>query len=153
MSWKSIQLDSIGEIKGGKRLPSGHAFSESPTQHLYIRARDIGQGKIGTNDPVYLDERTAAILRRYTVRENDIVITIVGANIGDVGFVTEELSGANLTENAAKVTALPEICDPKFLQCQLATDAAKRRFQGIAAGSISAAVTLPVRRTGFVKER
>ena len=39
----------------------------------------------------------------HTVNEKDLCITIVGANVGDVGIVPPHLHGANLTENAVKI--------------------------------------------------
>ncbi|MEZ4522998.1 MAG: restriction endonuclease subunit S [Thermomicrobiales bacterium] len=47
-------------------------------------------------------------MKRYTVEAGDVCVTIVGANVGDVGVVPSSLGGANLTENAAK---LSDVCD------------------------------------------
>jgi type I restriction enzyme S subunit len=135
MSWGETLVEDIALVKGGKRLPSGHSFADSPTDHIYIRARDIGGGKIEIKEPVYLMEATRNILQRYTVEEGDVVVTIVGANVGDVGYVKEELSGANLTENAAKLVVDKSRYDPYFLKLILATESSKKRLAFIASGA------------------
>ena len=135
MSWGETLVEDIALVKGGKRLPSGHSFADSPTGHIYIRARDIGGGKIEIKEPVYLTEATLNILQHYTVKEGDVVVTIVGANVGDVGYVNEELSGANLTENAAKLVVDKSRYDPYFLKLLLATESSKKRLSFIASGA------------------
>ncbi len=135
MKWESVKLEQIASINGGKRLPKGHDFSSFPTNHLYIRARDIGNNRITASDPVYLSEHTSNKLKLYTVSGGDLVVTIVGANIGDVGYVSAEFSGANLTENAARLRIDKNVCNPKFLSAQLSTSHAKEKFQFIASGA------------------
>ncbi len=135
MNWQNVTIDNIATIKGGKRLPKGHDFSSTESTHLYIRARDIGCGKINITEPVFIGENTFRYISRYTVSEDDIVVTIVGANIGDVGFISIEHSGANLTENAAKITVNKKVCNSKFLKFILANTYTKKRFQYIASGA------------------
>ncbi len=104
MNFEKVQLLRVASIRGGKRLPAGEDFSKEATPHPYIRARDIGEGKIEIHDPVFLNEGTAKKLARYTVRVGDVcLITIVGANVGEMGVVPPYLDGANLTENAVKI--------------------------------------------------
>lgn len=88
MSWPTATIEKIASVKGGKRLPQGHDFLADPTDHLYIRARDIGNNRISITDAVYLSDDTFSKIKNYTVAANDLLVTIVGANIGDVGFVT-----------------------------------------------------------------
>jgi type I restriction enzyme S subunit len=135
MKSQIVNINNVAAIKGGKRLPKGHELITIPTKHPYIRARDIGNGKIEAQEPVYITDSTFQKIRQYTVKNNDIVITIVGVNIGDVGIVTEILDGANLTENAAKISTNINVCNPYFLLCQLATPRNKFKFQQIAAGA------------------
>lgn len=100
--WKIVRIKDICDIKGGKRLPLGEDFST--VGYPYIRARDIKSGKIKIETPVYISGAVRDKIRRYTTQPNDILITIVGANIGDVGIVPIALGNANLTENAVKLT-------------------------------------------------
>jgi type I restriction enzyme S subunit len=115
MKWQKKKISELCEIKGGKRLPKNHDLVESETNHPYIRARDIGEGIIDFAKPVYLQENTFNLISRYIVKRDDIVLTIVGANIGDVGLIPNELDGANLTENAVKLTEFSDSCFYKYL--------------------------------------
>lgn len=135
MSWPTVSLQQVASVKGGKRLPSGHDFSMLTTEHPYIRARDIGNNRITISEPVFITDHTFSRIKNYTVSEGDLVITIVGANIGDVGYISAEFDGANLTENAAKLHANRSLCDPMFLSAQLSTARAKEKFQALTGGS------------------
>jgi len=129
-----VQLQTFASIKGGKRLPKGEEFSEQETGHPYIRARDIKNGSIMFDKPVYLSAALAARLSRFTVVEGDVCITIVGANVGDVGAVPRSLHGANLTENAVKVLAKPGT-DQGFLKYALLTPDAQDQMKVLAGGA------------------
>ena len=135
MKWESVALENIASIKGGKRLPKSHSFADSITNHLYIRARDIKDGEISISEPVYITEDTASTIDGYTVSTEDIVITIVGANIGDIAYISEKYNGANLTENAARVRVKKDKLNAKFLALQLSTSFSKEKFQFLASGS------------------
>ena len=106
MVYERVRLGEVASIRGGKRLPLGKDFTTTETAHPYIRARDIGGGKVEVNDPVFLDEGTAQKLTRYTVNKGDVCLTIVGANVGEMGVVPPHLDGANLTENAVKIVTI-----------------------------------------------
>jgi type I restriction enzyme S subunit len=133
--FENIKLENLCFIKGGKRLPKGETLIDTKTNHPYIRARDIRNGKINFTNPKYLSKSVYEKIKRYIVRETDVVITIVGANIGDVGYITTEFDGANLTENAVKLSAKPEKLNPLYLKYVLLLDAMKEYFQVVASGA------------------
>jgi len=132
--WESKYLEEICEIKGGKRLPAGHVLTTIPTKHLYMRAQDINGGKITFTQKQYISDETYEKIKRYTVKEGDIVLTIAG-KIGDTGYISFELSGANLTENAVKLIAKKDIVHPKYLHYSLSINHMKSYFEQVAAGA------------------
>lgn len=127
-------IGSFAEVKGGKRLPDGHDLVSSPTVHPYIRARDIRGGTVTFDEPSYLLEETFQQISRYTVSPGDVCVTIVGANVGDVGRVPDWLDQANLTENAAKVTDLKSF-DSRFLTYALLERGAQDQMKLLAGGA------------------
>lgn len=133
MAWDEIKLGDICTVKGGKRLPAGHMLVDHRTAHPYIKARDIRHGKVSSAALQFLEPSTFEKIKRYTVRQGDVCITIV-ANIGDVGIVPKELDGASLTENAIKLTNLRKDVDPRFLALQLAHRQFKEFMELLAAG-------------------
>ncbi|KYJ87671.1 restriction endonuclease subunit S [Sulfurovum riftiae] len=135
-SFSKVKLGEIANIKGGKRLPKGHTLLYDKTLHPYIRARDIKDGVIIFDDPVYIDQSTYEKIQRYTVDKGDVCITIVGANVGDVGQVPTFLDGANLTENAVKLVAKDNdeyIAD--YIKYALQTQDAQKQMKNAAAGA------------------
>lgn len=99
-----VSLDSLCTVKGGKRLPADCELLDTPTEHPYIRVRDVGSSRYVclTNQYQYIDEETHSAISRYTVNTGDIVISIVGT-IGLLGKVHSSLNNANLTENCVKL--------------------------------------------------
>jgi type I restriction enzyme S subunit len=62
------------------------------------------------------------MISRYTVDSGDAYITIVGASIGDAGIVPDSHHGANLTENAAKITNFKVGLESKYLSAWLRSE-------------------------------
>ena len=103
---KGFELSSVGiqcKVKGGKRVPKNEKLVSENTGFPYIKAGNIKSGKVTLKDLEFLLPQTRERLKRYTVEKGDVCITVVGANIGDVGIVPDELHLANLTENANKI--------------------------------------------------
>ena len=108
--WRFDKLENLCTIKGGKRLPADCELLDTPTQHPYIRVRDVGNGRFVclTNQFQYIDDETHSAISRYIVNEGDVVISIVGT-IGMIGKVHRSLDKANLTENCVKLTDVHSI--------------------------------------------
>lgn len=98
-----MTIESLAEVKGGKRLPKGEKLSNEVTEHPYIRVADFtDKGTIDLSDIKYISKEIHEQIKRYVISKNDLYISIAGT-IGKTGFVPPELDGANLTENAAKL--------------------------------------------------
>ena len=106
--WKWVTINEIGKIKGGKRLPPKHQYSEEPTDYVYIMAGNLKEGTV-KNKPTYIKEETYNALSHYRVTGGEVYITIVGACIGDAGVIPENIGKSILTENAAKIVELKDI--------------------------------------------
>ena len=130
----AARIADIAEVKGGKRLPANANLVSTPTAHAYIRGRDIRDGKITLDDPMYVLDEDFEKIRRYTVDSGDVCITIVG-NIGDVGITPPHLHRASLTENAVKLVNLREGIDARFLMYALLAPDAQSQMKLSAAGA------------------
>ena len=106
-----IKLGDIAKISGGKRLPLGEKFSDVGIP--YIRAEDV-KGFVDYNDSPKISEDLHQKIKKYQTKYNDVLLTIVGNSIGDIGIVKFELEKCNLTENAAKIYNLKNFL-PEFL--------------------------------------
>ncbi|MEZ9920332.1 restriction endonuclease subunit S [Vibrio breoganii] len=98
-----MTIESLAEVKGGKRLPKGEKLSDEETEHPYIRVADFtDKGTIDLSGIKYISKEIHEQIKRYVISMDDLYISIAGT-IGKTGFVPPELDGANLTENAAKL--------------------------------------------------
>jgi len=126
--WKQATIKELGHVKGGKRLPAGHTYSEEPTNFPYIRVVDFSNGTVALENLKYLKAETQSAISRYTISKHDAYISIAGT-IGLVGVIPETLDGANLTENAAKICNLIGVL-PKYLCCYLASLSGQSQIAG-----------------------
>jgi len=102
MTWSEVQLGELVEVKGGKRLPKGAPYAMKATRHAYVRVCDIENGQVRREGLQYLDEQTQKKISQYTISRDDVFISIAGS-IGLIAIIPDDLDGANLTENAAKL--------------------------------------------------
>lgn len=98
-----IPISEIAAVKGGKRLPKGEETSTVKTPFPYITVRDFTEdGTVSTEKLGFISEEVQKGIARYTISSQDVYVSIAGT-IGKSGIVPDELDGANLTENAAKL--------------------------------------------------
>uniref|UniRef100_UPI00145F138D restriction endonuclease subunit S n=1 Tax=Candidatus Roseilinea sp. NK_OTU-006 TaxID=2704250 RepID=UPI00145F138D len=100
--WQVVRLGEVAEVKGGKRLPKGDKFAEFATPHPYIRVVDFKNSSIDMSNLKFVTEGQHRLLRRYIITKEDVYISIAGT-IGLVGTIPDDLDGAHLTENAARL--------------------------------------------------
>ena len=110
--WEVKKVLEIGSVKGGKRLPKGSLLIDTPNPYPYIRVADMYDGGINTSDIKYAPEEVAPTIKNYRIYSTDIFISVAGT-LGIIGKIPEELNGANLTENANRITDIS--CDKDFL--------------------------------------
>jgi len=103
--WSACRLMEIAVIRGGKRLPAGEQFSEEETSFPYIRVTDMVNGTINDRKLVYVKSDIEPLIRNYKISSQDLYVTIAGT-LGQFGRIPEHLDGAQLTENAAKITKI-----------------------------------------------
>ncbi|MBQ1733442.1 MAG: restriction endonuclease subunit S, partial [Lachnospiraceae bacterium] len=112
-TWSVEKLEpKIGNVKSGKRLPKGYYVVDVHTNHPYIRVIDMRQGYVETNDLKYVPDEAFPAIQNYRIYKDDIYISVAGT-LGIVGQIPEYLDGANLTENANRITNIK--CNTKFL--------------------------------------
>lgn len=111
-TWQSCTIQDLGFVLGGKRLPKGHSYAESPTSHRYITVTNMKNNTIVDNEVKFIRPETHAEISKYIITKNDLYITIAGT-IGFVGSIPENCDGMNLTENAARIVFFE--CDKTFL--------------------------------------
>lgn len=142
-SVKHVDLGSLADVKGGKRLPKGTSLMVIPNSHPYIRVRDLNDvvfASLSANY-AYIDDETQKTISRYITATNDVLISIVGT-IGLTSIVDKSLNKANLTENCVKVTNLHDI-SPEYLLLYLRSQHGAEEIKKGTVGAVQA--KLPIK--------
>lgn len=139
-NWVWVRLGSLADVKGGKRLPNGTTFSENITKHPYIRVTDFNAIGVSLEGLKYIDEDVYEKISRYTISSDDIYVSIAGS-IGKVGIIPSCIDGANLTENAAKITNIKGI-NQKYLCLFLKSEFAQYQMQSATIATTQAKLAL-----------
>lgn len=142
-SISTVELGSLANVKGGKRLPKGVNLILQPNSHPYIRVRDLNNVVFASlsADYEYVDDETQKSISRYITSTGDVLISIVGT-IGLTAIVDETLNNANLTENCVKITDMKSIT-PEYLLLYLRSPAG---VEAITKGTVGAVqLKLPIK--------
>jgi len=126
--WTSTRIEDFALVKGGKRLPKGEKLSDTATPYPYIRVTDFENFRVNLLDLKYLKPETHQAIQQYTISKDDIYISIAGT-IGVTGKIPNEVDGANLTENAAKIVLTSDAIDSSFVMFYLASDFAQQEIK------------------------
>ena len=120
-SWGLTAIASLATVKGGKRMPKGVSLTNEDTGQPYIRVTDFKDHGVDIAQVLFVPKGYESLISRYIISSDDVYISIAGT-IGRVGQVPAVLSGANLTENAARVTLKANGVDARFLMYALASN-------------------------------
>jgi type I restriction enzyme S subunit len=112
--YSSRPIGSIAKVKGGKRLPPNFGVQEEESIHPYLRVTDFGRDGVDRSNLKFISNEAFEHVKRYIITSDDVYVSIAGT-IGRVGIVPDDLSGANLTENAAKITEINDQVDKRYL--------------------------------------
>ena len=126
-SWEWVRLSNITDVKGGKRIPVGYKWQDTPTSHIYIRVSDMKDGTISSSDLKYINNEIFEQIKQYTINKEDLYLTIVGSTIGKAGFVPDFFDGMNLTENAVKLSNI--LISKEFLYYIIISPFAQSQFE------------------------
>lgn len=120
-----IKLKEYVKVKGGKRLPKEHIYSNDETEYLYLRVSNFSSDndEIDFNNLKFINKDTFEILERYEVIENDLIFSIAGT-VGKLKLISNIPNNKRiiLTENAAKIEIINNEILPKYLEIILKTN-------------------------------
>lgn len=126
IDWTVSAVEEVADVKSGKRLPLGKSLVTLETAHPYIRVADMYQGGVSLENIMYIPDNVFPAIKQYRIFVNDIFISVAGT-LGVVGTIPAQLNGANLTENADRLTNIT--CDRNFLQYVLMSYLIQNRIE------------------------
>ncbi|MCB8888222.1 restriction endonuclease subunit S [Vreelandella malpeensis] len=118
--FQQVRLGEISRVTGGKRLPKGRNLQKERSLFPYIRVADFPGGQIDLDSVKFISPDLGKALSRYRVSSGDLIISVAGT-LGVVAMVPDKLDGANLTENADRISAIKQAL-PEFLLEALRSD-------------------------------
>jgi type I restriction enzyme, S subunit len=124
--WEVKTVKEFATVRGGKRLPLGRALTDKPTNHPYIRVIDMRPGGVDLREIKYVPDDAFPAIKNYRIFTKNLFISVAGT-LGVAGKVPPELDGANLTENADKITDI--CCDQDFLLHNLLSERIQRSIE------------------------
>lgn len=138
-----VELGSLADVKGGKRLPKGASLTDVSNSHPYIRVRDLNSVVFASlsENYGYIDDEIQKTISRYITIADDVLISIVGT-IGLTAIVDESLNEANLTENCVRLTNLDDI-SPEYLLLYLRSQSGSEEIKKGTVGAVQA--KLPIK--------
>jgi type I restriction enzyme S subunit len=116
--WEIIPLQTVvpddasityGIVKPGDNHPNGVPV---------VKVENIMDGEIETSNLLHTDPEIHEKYNRAELQEGDLLFTIRGT-VGRMAFVPEELEGANLTQDTARIRV--EDANPRFVRYYLET--------------------------------
>jgi restriction endonuclease S subunit len=122
---KFNKLSQICEpFKNGSTPKEGN-FSKSGV--LYYRSQDFDLFEL--KETQYITEEFNSQIKRSEVKVNDIMLAVVGATLGKIGFINDEKKEGNINQNVARIRLSSNEYLPKFLALFLSTEMGQKQIK------------------------
>ncbi len=134
--WTWATLEALGEALGGCAFES-KKFSTKGYQVLKMANIRIGQIDL-TQRPSFIEDITPEQLKKFTLREGDLVVTLTGTRKKrDYGYVAvvKTQSGLLLNQRIARLRPFPDVI-PAFLQLEMQTEHYRDSFFSHETGNV-----------------
>jgi len=109
---KSKLLREIGEVVYGTTPPGG-IFEK--TGIPFIRSQDFSDLIVDTSDLVFCSEKFHNQNKKSRIKPGDILFAAVGATIGEMAIVQDEIKSGNINQNIAKVRIIDKNVNSYFV--------------------------------------
>ena len=116
MSWASIRIGDISEVvtKGTTPTTYGMAFTDSGVNFIKAEALN-GDSSLDRSGFAFISESTHEKLARSILAENDVLLTIAGAQVGQCGIVKAEHLPANTNQAVAIIRVRRDQANARFV--------------------------------------
>lgn len=116
MKWDAAELSDLTSIvtKGTTPTTMGRQFTETGINFVKAEALN-GDTNLDSQSFACIDEETHDLLKRSKLEENDVLVTIAGAQVGRCGFVRPEHTPANTNQAVGIVRVDKKKANPRFV--------------------------------------
>ncbi len=108
--------DIVEDVKNGS-TPEGGKFDDSGIP--YFRSQDFTLFDLKVRQ--FINTKFHKKIKRSSIKPGDVLLAIVGATLGVVGYVPEEMKEGNINQNVARIRVRKDIVNPEYLAFFLAS--------------------------------
>ena len=110
---KWCPIENKFQVKGGKRIPKGESFSNTPTEYYYLRPTEVSIVGLDKDNFPFISEKLHTLLKRYLISSGEFCVSNVGT-LGKIGLIHLDELGIEdgnliLSENFVKLVPTVEI--------------------------------------------
>jgi len=128
-SWLLGKIKFLSEVISKGTTPStvGRDVLEEGNI-FYVKVENIKEGYVGVPPSYFIDEETDKILRRSSLKENDILVVITGSTIGKVVILPKQFTPSN-TNQGISFIRLKNKSNVRFVWYWLSTEIIQDRIR------------------------
>lgn len=139
------QRKKIGEICAVTKL-AGFEYTKyvkyvPDGEYIALRAQNVRNEGLDLRNVVRISKKVASVLYRSKLDKNDVVMTFIGANIGEATWITES-DTFYCAPNIAKITPNPEFVDYRFLTLAIQSRSFQQQIQEINASTAQQSLSM-----------
>ena len=142
VGWEVFPLNRL--VQAGRRITYGivQPGPRDESGRFMVRGQDYSFGWAEPETLFRVSDEVEIPYRRARLIEGDLVITIVGAGVGNVAVVPPWLDGANITQTTARISVDPAKADPRFVSAVLKGPIGRRSVELYAKGAAQPGLNL-----------
>ena len=127
--WEVSQLRRL--VRRGRRITYGivQPGEPDPSGRFMVRGQDYSFGWAKPETIFRVSAKIEIPYKRSRLSTGDLVLTIVGAGVGNVDIVPAWLDGANITQTTARVSVDPTTADAEFIAAVLQGPVGRRNVE------------------------
>lgn len=140
--WSVVQLNRL--VEAGRRITYGivQPGERDERGRFMVRGQDYSCGWAQPEAIFKVSDAVEYPYRRARLKARDLVLTIVGAGVGNVGIVPEWLNGANITQTTARIAVDSSKAEPQYVAAVLQGPLGKRSVELYAKGAAQPGLNL-----------
>jgi type I restriction enzyme, S subunit len=145
--WRVLPLHRV--VQPTRRITYGIVQPGTPDERgrFMVRGQDYSAGWAAPEMIFRVSEAIEAPYRRARLVAGDLVMTIVGAGVGNVAVVPNWLEGANITQTTARIAIDPSKASANYMAAVLSGPIGKRSVEALAKGAAQPGLNLEHVRT------
>lgn len=140
--WEVHQLRRL--VRPGRRITYGivQPGEPDPNGRFMVRGQDYSTGWARADAIFRVSPVVETPYSRSRLSAGDLVVTIVGAGVGNVAIVPGWLDGANITQTTARVSVDPSKANPAYVALVLQGPIGKRNVERYVKGAAQPGLNL-----------